>query len=181
MKIGRPFNTFGFNEYVEIIPQHKSYTDFNTLGLYRSILENEKLSLDQKFEVLEISNKHFQKTFDFLVLKDPSTWFNLTHLGKDLTFRQEWDLWKEVQEKQELILKSKRIKHRNFGIYAKHDCGVPHCPYDGLMVHPNSPLSENQIHFKSDENKWAKKEQSKKRKRFRKQAKKIINDDLDLN
>ena len=180
MKIDRPFNTFTKAEYQSIIPEHKRYSDFNTLGLYRSILENEKLTTEEKFEVLNLANEHFQKTFDFLVLKDPSTWFDLTHLGKELSRGQQWDLWNEVKARQEKILKDKRIKHRSFGTYSKHDCGVPECPYDGLMVHPKSPLAESHIHFKSDKNLWAQKEKSKKRKTDRKNSKKLIDRDFGL-
>ena len=163
-----------------MVPEHKKYTDFNTLGLYRSILENEKLSLDVKFEVFELANEYFQKTFDFLVLKDPRTWFDLTHLGKDLSRGQEWDLWKEVKEKQEKILKDKGLGHRNFGTYSKHDCGYEHCPYNGLMVHPKSPLAESHIHFDSDKNPYSAKQKAEKRKSDRKKHKRIIDRDEDL-
>lgn len=180
MKLDRPFNTFSKQEYFEIVPEHKKYSDFNTLGLYRSILENEKLSQDEKFEVFELANEHFQKTFDFLVLKDPRTWFDLTHLGKELTRSQERDLWRDVRKRQEKLLKDKKIKHRNFGIYSKHECGVPFCPYDGLMVHPKSPLATSHIHFKSDKIPFAAKEKSEKRKSERKAHKRIIDRDEEL-
>lgn len=180
MKIERSFNTFSKQEYFEVVPEHEKYTDFNTLGLYRSILENEKLSLEDKFEVFELSNNHFQKTFEFLVLKDPRTWFDLTHLGKDLSRGQEWDLWKELKERQQKILKEKRFGHRNFGTYSKHDCGVPHCPYDGLMVHPKSLLAESHIHFDSDKNPYSAKQKAEKRKSDRKKHKRIIDRDEEL-
>lgn len=180
MKIDRPFNTFSKQDYLEIVPEHKKYTDFNTLGLYRSILENENLSLDEKFEVFELANEHFQKTFDFLVLKDPRTWFDLTHLGKELSHSQERDLWQEVKHRQEKILKDKRLGHRNFGTYSKHDCGVPHCPYDGLMVHPKSPLAESHIHFDSDKKTYSVQENAKKRKSDRKKHRRIIDSDEEL-
>lgn len=180
MKINRPFNTFSKTEYLEIVPEHKSYTDFNTLGLYRSILENENLSFKEKFEVFELANKHFQKTFDFLVLKDPSTWFQLSHLGKELSRGQEWDLWNEVKQRQEQILKDKRFGHRSFGTYSKHNCGVPHCPYDGLMVHLKSPLAESHIHFDSDKNPYSGKQKAQKRKADRKKHKQIIDRDEEL-
>ena len=107
MKIDRLFDTFSKNEYFQIEPEYKKYADFNTLGLCRSILENEKLSLKEKIEVFELANRYFQNTFDFLVLKDPRTWFDLTHLGKDLSYSQVRDLWRAVQERQQKILKDK--------------------------------------------------------------------------
>jgi len=180
MKIDRPFNTFSKKEYLQIVPEHKKYTDFNILGLYRSILENEKLSLDEKFEVFELANEHFQKTFDFLVLKDPRTWFYLIHLGKELTRSQERDLWKEVKEKQQRILKDKNIKHRSFGTYSKHDCGYEDCPYNGLMIQPNSPLSEMSMHFDTDKRSYSIQEKAEKRKSDRKKHKRIIDRDEEL-
>lgn len=41
MKINRKFNTLNFKEYLYFIENHKQFSDFNTLGLYRSIIENE--------------------------------------------------------------------------------------------------------------------------------------------
>ncbi|WP_338791960.1 hypothetical protein [Bernardetia sp. MNP-M8] len=38
-------------EYVFYIDNYKKYTDFNSLGLYRSIVENENLNLEQKIEL----------------------------------------------------------------------------------------------------------------------------------
>ena len=180
MKIDKPFNTFSKQEYLEIVPDHKNYTNFNTLGLYRSLLENESLNLEDKFEVLELANKHFQKAFDFLVLKDPRTWFDLTHLGKELSRGQEWDLWEEVKERQQKIIKDKRFGHRNFGTYSKHNCGVSHCPYDGLMIHPKSLLAESHIHFDSDKNPYSAKQKAEKRKSDRKKHKRIIDRDEEL-
>jgi hypothetical protein len=51
MKIGVKFNQLTYPEYLQIIEYHQKYTDFNTLGLYRSILENEKLDLSQRIEI----------------------------------------------------------------------------------------------------------------------------------
>ena len=73
MVIGQNFNTLSLKEYYFFIDNYKKYTDFNTLGLYRSIVENENLKLNDKIAVREYAHKTFKKTFDFLQLKDPKT------------------------------------------------------------------------------------------------------------
>lgn len=180
MELGRPFNTFTLQEYQEIIPLHKKYKDFNRLGLYRSIMENDKLDLEEKEQVIDLANSYFQKTYDFLVLKDPGTWFELEHIGKELSLAQQRDLWDKIKEKQEKIIKEKRFGHRNFGVYSKHICGDDSCPYNGLMIHPNSKFAESEIHFKSDKNKTGKKHKSMQHKSERKASKHMIDRDLDL-
>jgi len=85
MEIGRKFNTFTLTEYFFYIDNHKKYKDFNTLGLYRSIVENEYLTIEEKLTVREYAHKIFKKTFDFLQLKDPWTFKAVTYLGQELT------------------------------------------------------------------------------------------------
>ncbi|MDN5215872.1 hypothetical protein QQ020_27595 [Fulvivirgaceae bacterium BMA12] len=41
------------SEYFYYIDDHKKHTEFNTLGLYRSIIENERLEIKEQIEVLE--------------------------------------------------------------------------------------------------------------------------------
>jgi hypothetical protein len=50
MEIEQKFNQLTAKEYLFYIDNHKKYTNFNTLGLYRSLLENEKLTLAEKIE-----------------------------------------------------------------------------------------------------------------------------------
>ncbi len=71
MEIGQKFNTLTIKEYFFYIDNHKKYKDFNSLGLYHSIVENEKLTLEDKIAVREFAHKTFKNTFDFLQLKDP--------------------------------------------------------------------------------------------------------------
>lgn len=155
MKIGQKFNKLTFKEYFYYIDNHKRCRDFNTLGLYRSILENEKLSLAEKIDVRDYANQFFQKTFEFLQVKDPSTFLELSTLGKDLTVADKRQIQVEIQKSQKRILKAKRIKHRNFGIHSRHTC-VETCEWNGLMVKPNSMLSlmnrGGGIFFDSDKN-----------------------------
>jgi hypothetical protein len=150
MKIGQKFNKLTLKEYFYIIDNHKKYIDFNTLGLYRSILENEKLTLEQKIELREYAHQKFQKIFDFLQLKDPKTYVDIMLLGEEITTADKNRLWEQVIINQEKILKNKRIKHRNFGVYAKHECGYPTCPYDGMMVRQGSKFAESTMQFDSD-------------------------------
>lgn len=153
MKIGKPFNQFTKEEYLKTIPNHKQYADFNTLGLYRSLLENENLTLEERLEIRDFANWYFQKTFDFLQLKDPQTYFEVSNLGEELTRGDELNLWRIIRENQQKILKDKKIKHRNFGTYSKHDCGYDTCPYNGLMIRQGSKIAEMTICLPSDKNK----------------------------
>ncbi|WP_338813104.1 hypothetical protein V9L05_17355 [Bernardetia sp. Wsw4-3y2] len=122
MKIDRQFNTMIVEEYVFYIDNYKKYTDFNSLGLYRSIVENENLNLEQKIELREYAHKTFKKSFDFLQLKDPVTFFKISTLGQTLTQGDISQFWQNIRRNQQKILADKKIKHRNFGTYSKHEC-----------------------------------------------------------
>lgn len=161
MKINKPFNQLHKEEYLYYIENHKQYSDFNTLGLYRSLLENQMLTLNELLEIREFAHSYFQKTFDFLQLKDPRTYMKVVTLGEDLTPQERQVLWESVRDNQQKILKEKRFGHRNFGTYSKHECGLPYCTLDGLMVKQNSPLGRDGICFESDENKDEKENKSK--------------------
>jgi len=173
MQIGKRFNRLSISEYHHYIANYKKYTDFNTLGLYRSILENEKLSTDERIALRDRANKTFGKFYNFLQIKDPGTYFDLKTLGLKLTVEDERQLRKEIRHQQQLILKRKRIKHRNFGIYSKHIC-VDDCYMNGMMVRPNSLMAENNMHFDTDYRRWPAKEKSEKRKKQRKNAHLIL-------
>jgi hypothetical protein len=175
MEIGKKFNTLTLREYLFYIDNYKKYNDFNTLGLYRSIFENEKLSLDGKIAVREYAHKVFRKTFDFLQLKDPKTFVEVEHLGQELTKGDEQKIWDDIRRNQQRILEDKRIKHRNFGNYSKHNCGYDTCVWNGIMVRQGSWLAESSMHFDSDNNKYQQKLKSEGRKADRKKAKQIIN------
>lgn len=108
MKIDRKFNTFTLKEYFFYIDNHKKYTDFNTLGLYRSLMENEKLSLEEKIEAREYAHKTFRKTFDFLQLKDPNVFAGVSTLGQELTVADKNQLWENIKKNQQKILTDKR-------------------------------------------------------------------------
>jgi len=92
MVISQKFNQLTLKEYFFYVDNHKKYTDFNTLGLYRSIIENEKLGLPEKIEVREYAHQFFRKTFDFLQLKDPDTFVKVSTLGQTLTVAGEANL-----------------------------------------------------------------------------------------
>lgn len=180
MEIGKKFNKFTLKEYFYYIENNKKYTDFNTLGLYRSILENDKLSLKEKIEVKNFANTYFGKFFDFLQLKDTETYFDLSILGRTLTWADKSQLLKNISKNQERILKEKKLKHRNFGIYSKHSCGNEGCPYNGLMVKKGSFLSEGHLSFDSDKSNYGVSQKSKRLKKERTQMKQIIRDELEL-
>lgn len=164
MKIGQKYNTLKVKEYFFYIDNHKKYTDFNTLGLYRSIIENKKLSLDEKLTVREYAHKTFRETFDFLQLKDPKTYVEVEYLGQKLTKGDEKKIWDDVRRNQQSILAGKRIRHRNFGEYSKHNCGYDTCIWNGIMIRQGSWLTESNMHFDSDKNKYAVKDKSDRRK-----------------
>lgn len=179
MEIGQKFNNLSLKEYFFYIDNHKKYTDFNTLGLYRSIVENDKLNIEEKIEVREYAHKTFKKTFDFLQLKDPKTFVEVTTLGEELTQADERQLWENVKKNQQKILADKKIKHRNFGEYSKHNCGYDTCVWNGMMIRQGSWLMENHMHFDSDKNKYAAKDKSDRLKSDRKKEKQIIREELE--
>lgn len=174
MKIGQQFNKLTLKEYFFYIDHYKKYTDFNTLGLYRSIPENDKLSIADKIAVREYAHKTFKKTFDFLQLKDPKTYFDLTIIGQEHTKADEGQIWDDIKVNQQKIIKDKRFRHRNFGDYSKHNCGYDICPLNGLMIRQGSEISEAHMHFDSDKNKYVAKVKSDRRKTDRKNEQQMI-------
>ncbi|QRR04036.1 hypothetical protein HWI92_03910 [Dyadobacter sandarakinus] len=174
MEIGQKFNKLTLKEYFFYIDNYKKYTDFNTLGLYRSIIENDKLHLADKIEVREYAHKIFKNTFDFLQLKDPKTYFDITTIGQELTKADERQLWNNIIDNQQKILADKKFGYRNFGDYSKHNCGYETCPLNGLMIRQGSTISEAHMTFNSDKNKYAAKDKSDRRKTDRKNEKEII-------
>jgi hypothetical protein len=179
METGQKFNQLTLEEYYFFIDNYKKYEDFNTLGLYRSIIENDKLSIDEKIEVREYAHKTFKKTFDFLQLKDPKVFVEVSTLGQELTKGDDEKNWNDIRKNQQKILADKKIKHRNFGNYSKHNCGYDNCIWNGLMIRQGSWLSETNMHFKGDKNKYQQKLKSDRRKSDRKKEKQIINGELD--
>lgn len=181
MKIGQKFNTLTLKEYLFYIDNYKKCADFNTLGLYLSIIENDKLSIDEKIKVREYAYLVFKKSFDFLQLKDPATFIGVSTLGQELTKGDEEGLWTNVRNNQQQILSDKKIKHRNFGIYSKHNCGDENCKWNGIMARQNTWLSENHMHFSNDHGSYNAQAKSEKRKIDRKTEKLIISKELEIN
>jgi len=179
MTIGKKFNELNHEEYIFFIDNHKKYKDFNILGLYRSLVENDKLSLQDKLAVRNHAHSLFKKSFDFLQLKDPHTFVEVSSLGIDLTKADERRIWDEVIKNQQNILNDKRIRHRNFGTYSKHDCPYDDCIYKGLMVRPDSRLAWGSMHFASDKNRFQKKLKSNRRRADRKREQVLINEQID--
>jgi len=179
MEIGKKINTFTLKEYFYFIDNYKNFSDFNTLGLYRSIIENDNLTLNDKLEVRDYSHKTFKKTFDFLQLKDPKTFVEVTYLGQDLTKGDEEKIWEDIRINQQKILADKKIKHRNFGDYSKHNCGYDTCPWNGIMIRQGSWLTENNMHFQGDKNKYQLKLKSDRRKFERKNEKNFVNNEIE--
>tara|TARA_R110002072_G_scaffold274889_10_gene435940 strand:+ start:2364 stop:2906 length:543 start_codon:yes stop_codon:yes gene_type:complete len=179
MKIGKRFNELSKSDYFHFIDNYKKYSDFNTLGMYRSICENEKLSLNDRIEIRDYANTVFEKTFEFYQLKDPKTYFDLSTLGYEMTVADERKVWDDIIINQEKILSKKKIKHRNFGEYSKHNCGYDDCKFNGLMIKQGSGLAESSMHFRSDKNADAAKLKSNRIKKERRNKNQIIKDNLD--
>lgn len=179
MVIGKKFNQLRKDEYFDLIDNYKKYSDFNTLGMYRSICENESLDLSDRIELRDYANVVFEKTFNFYQLKDPKTFFDLSTLGLEMTVADEKQVWNDIRINQEKILADKKIKHRNFGEYSKHNCGYEDCPYNGLMMKQGSYLAESGMHFNSDRNKVSNKKKSERIKKQRKNKHRIIREDFD--
>ena len=181
MQIGKRFNSLTREEYFYYIENHKQCSDFNTLGLFRSIIENEKLPVDEKILVRDFALRYFQKAFDFLQLKDPKTYLAVSTIGIELTKADEEKLWDDVQRNQQRILAEKRIRHRNFGIYSKHLCGHEDCTVNGIMVRQGTELSytgTGDMRFISDKNKYQARLKSVDRKADRKKEKQLIAKEL---
>lgn len=99
-----------------------------------------------------LNEKHF-KTYEFYQIKDPELYISLFRLDKDMNDQQIEKLKDELRVFQEKRLKEKRIKHRNFGNYSKHNCGMETCALNGRMIKQGSPEAEACMHFKSDKRK----------------------------
>ena len=179
MEIGKQFNCLNFEEYVFYIENHKSYTDFNTLGLYRSISENDIITLAEKIKIRELANSFFLKTFEFLQVKDPWTYLKVQTLGLEITNGDKEEMWRKIRINQEKILRQKRIRHQNFGEYSKHNCGYETCPMNGIMIKQGTHMAEYQMCI-GNINKYVQKQKSQRRKSERKKQSQIIRKELDL-
>lgn len=170
MQIGKRLNQLSFLEYQQIIENSDKYTDFNTLGLFRSLIENEYLDLAQKIEIRDLAIGKFTKFFEFLQVKDASTYFDVSTLHlEDMSPVEEATFWSNIKRNQEKILKDRNIKHRNFGVYSKHICSEDWCPLNGLMLQKGSVLSNRcPMAFSTDKSKVMSKLKSKNNKKERK-------------
>ncbi|PHK15184.1 hypothetical protein VF13_42035 [Nostoc linckia z16] len=178
MKIGQKFNTLTLKEYFFYIDNHKRYSDFNTLGLYRSLLENKELTDAEKIEVREYAHSFFYKTFDFLQLKDPVTYYEVSVIGQELTVADTNQIWKDIKAIQQKILADKKIKHRNFGTYSKHLCGHDNCAMNGLMIKRGSAIAYDRMCLPGDKNRWQAKLKSYDQKVARKNIESIIQQNI---
>ncbi len=152
MKLTQNFNQLTFAEYLQVLERHRDYSNFNVLGLFRSILENSKLELAQQLEIRKIAISKFAKQFEFLQLKDPQTYIEIQALVRsDLTIADKHQMWRDLISNQQKILTTKKLGHRNFGVYSKHSCGVEYCYYNGMMIKRGSFLMEGSIRFDTDE------------------------------
>jgi hypothetical protein len=178
MKIGKKFCTLTLKEYFFYIDNHKRYSDFNTLGLYRSLLENQELTDAEKIEVRKYAHTFFYKTFDFLQLKDPVTYYEVSVIGQELTVADTNQIWEDIKANQRKILADKKIKHRNFGTYSKHLCGHEDCPMNGLMIRRGSAIAYDKMRLPSDKNRWQAKLKSYNQKVARKNIQSIIEQNI---
>lgn len=118
MKLSKKFNTLSVSEYRDVIKHHKRYTNFNPLGLYRSLIENPKLDTDAQLDILALANEHFGKFYEFLLVKDINLYAKLSRLGKmPLTITQEWQYREQLRQKAQMLLKQKQIRRWRVGIY----------------------------------------------------------------
>lgn len=150
MKLNRRLNQLSEAEYQHLLANYQRYTDFNSLGLFRSLLENEKLDLPQRLRLRDAAIEAFPKFYEFLQLKDPHTYLRLSTLGQELTIADERAAWEQIKRNQQRLLTDKGIRHRNIGVHARHDCGNPECPCRGTMTQPNSILTDSYIWFRTD-------------------------------
>jgi hypothetical protein len=137
------------------------------------------LNIQDKIRVRDYANSSFQRTFDFLQIKDPWTYVKVLTLGEELTNGDKEELWRKIFAYQDKILKDKRIKHRNFGEYSKHNCGQENCPMNGIMIKQGSWFAEYEMCI-GNINKYIQKQKSERRKSERKNENKITKEELDL-
>lgn len=149
MKINKRFSQLTFSEYLFYLQNAHKYTDFNSLGIYRSLLENETLSLTEKLTIRDCAHQKFAKSFDFLQLKDPRAFIGVSTLGQTLTKADENQLWENIRDGQRRILTEKRLGHRNFGTYARHNCGLENCPLNGVMFRQSFESENGSINYYS--------------------------------
>ena len=152
MNINQPFNELSATRIREIIQNYKQYKDFNRLGLFRGLIESECLSPEERTSLQKLARKTFDRYFDFLVIKDPDTWWTTLHPNwVENSFSDRLDRWRKIEHHQRVIIERKGLGHRNFGTYSKHDCGYEDCPLNGVMIKKNDPRRNNcRIHFSSD-------------------------------
>ncbi|RPD49549.1 hypothetical protein DNI29_01750 [Hymenobacter sediminis] len=150
MKLNRRLNQLTEADYHHLLVHYRRYTDFNSLGLFRSLLENEKLNLEQQLRLRDAAAAAFPKFYEFLQLKDPSTYLRLSTLGQELTVADKRAVWTEIRRTQQRILTEKRIRHRGFGTYSKHNCGYDNCPLNGLMIRQGTRIVEDFMRFDTD-------------------------------
>lgn len=119
MKIGKPFRNMSIAEYRHYLAHHQKYSDFNPLGLYRSILENPALNSAKQQEVLALANRHFQKFYDFLVVKNLPTYARLSRLGQPpLSEAQERQYIEQLRKTADKRLAETDIRHWRVGVYS---------------------------------------------------------------
>ncbi|UOQ78852.1 hypothetical protein MUN84_10150 [Hymenobacter sp. 5516J-16] len=150
MKLNRRLNQLTEADYRHLLINYRRYTDFNSLGLFRSLLKNEKLNLEQQICLRDAATEVFPRFYEFLQLKDPATFFRLSTLGQELNIADERAAWKEIGRTQQRILTEKRIRHRNFGMYSKHNCGYDTCPLNGIMIRQGTRIAEGVMKFNTD-------------------------------
>ena len=103
----------------------------------------------------------------------------MSTLGQTLSRAEEIQLWDRIKRAQEEILTAKKIKHRSFGIYSKHECGHENCVYDGVMIRTGSYLEECAMLFNSDRNRRGATHRARQRKSDRKEMRRVIDRELD--
>lgn len=175
MKIWKKFNSLTLQEYIFYIDNRKKYTDFNELGLFRSVFENEQISSEEKIQLRDHIIAKMPKVFEFMQVRHPDLYTKLYFLGKTPTKGDEDHLWKEINSNQVKILKEKRIRHRNFWNYSKHNCGYDNCHLNWLMVQQWSWFCEYDMVFPSDKNYYVLKDKSRRWKQERKAERNIVN------
>jgi hypothetical protein len=138
------------------------------------------LCIEQKIELRQYAHHFFRKTFDFLQLKDPKTFVEVSTLGQEFTKGDEEKIWNDIKKNQQKILLEKRIKYRNFGTYSKHICPYDDCVWNRVMIRQGSRLAWSSMSFFSDRCNYHKKVKSEMRKSERKSQKQILDNELNI-
>ena len=108
---------------------------FNPLGWLRALSQSRRLDAASRAARLAEARGSLGRFMDFLILKDPPLAERLANPSGDRLRRNQFFI--DLPGRQRALLRRKRLRSRNFGIYSRHGCAVASCPLAGVMLPGN--------------------------------------------